>query len=253
MRKRQILAKPDTKVRLLRSAEELFVAHGIDAVSMREINRHAGQRNASSLHYHFKSLINLLEALIDWRMPPVDQRRVTLMQSYAMAPQDERLQRLAEAVVLPLAETIAETGPPNLWVRLHARIYQTDSFDFAVTFHAKAYDRGLLLVRKAMRQLHPDAPRLSLDQRLMLAVRLAVYALADWQRGVLPRQSLVAVDDFEVFLGNLLGMIGAALTAPLPPPSMDVADAAVSAPPAPTKRSAGSAASRRCQQGATKG
>ncbi len=204
-------------MRLMRSAEELFIERGIDAVSMREINRHAGQRNASSVHYHFATRAKLLEALIDWRMPPVDARRLEMVELCKAAPAAEKPRRLTEAIVLPLAETMFAQDPPNHWIRLHARIYETGSFDFSAVFHGKGYDKGLLAVRMLQAELSPELPQLIRDQRLMFAIRMSVYTLADWLRGVIRMQSLIPVDDLNIFLGNLLDVLHAGLYAPVTP------------------------------------
>ena len=45
---------------LRRSAEQLFAAHGVDGVSLRQITREAGQRNTTALQYHFGSRDGLL-------------------------------------------------------------------------------------------------------------------------------------------------------------------------------------------------
>ena len=207
----------DTKALLLRSAEELFVQRGIDAVSLREINRHAGQRNASSLHYHFASRDKLLEALIDWRMPPVNQRRHVMVEFCRRAPPEEKRRKLTEAIIMPLAETMFERNPPNHWIRLHARIYEVSSFDFSAIFHTKGYNSSLLAVRKIQEELSPELPLIIRDQRLMFAIRMSVYSLADWLRGVLKRQSMIPVEDLNIFLGNLLDVTNAYLYAPVTP------------------------------------
>ncbi len=207
----------DTKALLLRSAEELFVERGIDAVSMREINRHAGQRNASSLHYHFASRDNLLESLIDWRMPPVNKRRHEMVELCRRAPPEEKRRKLTEAIVMPLAETMFERNPPNHWIRLHARIYEVSGFDFSAVFHAKGYNSSLFAVREIQEALSPELPLIIRDQRLMFAIRMSVYSLADWLRGVLEMQSMIPVEDLNIFLGNLLDVMNASLYAPVTP------------------------------------
>ena len=49
---------------LVAAGERLFAERGIRAVSLREINKAAGQRNSSALHYHFGSREGLLRALL---------------------------------------------------------------------------------------------------------------------------------------------------------------------------------------------
>lgn len=54
----------DRRETLLRTAETLFASKGIDAVSLNEINKAAGQKNTSAMHYHFGSKEKLLETII---------------------------------------------------------------------------------------------------------------------------------------------------------------------------------------------
>ncbi|MDZ7684727.1 MAG: helix-turn-helix domain-containing protein [Gammaproteobacteria bacterium] len=65
-----------TRERLMRAAEHLFAAEGIENVSVRAILREAGQKNESALHYHFVSKAGLIEALQAERVQQViDLRR----------------------------------------------------------------------------------------------------------------------------------------------------------------------------------
>ena len=56
-----------TQAVLISTAERLFAERGLEAVSLSEINRDAGQRNKSALHYHFGSRDGLLKALLEKR------------------------------------------------------------------------------------------------------------------------------------------------------------------------------------------
>ncbi len=203
----------ETRSRILDAAERLFVERGIDAVSLREIVRAAGQRNASALHYHFGSRDGVLEALIDLRMPAMNARRLALMTPVMTGKRKPTPRQLAEALVLPLAETIEPGAAHGNWVRLAAQIYANDSIGFAEIFRRKNYDEGLRQVGIALRMAHPGIPPLLLDQRNMLAVRQAVHALADWQRGVLTRQGGVEATSFALFRANLLDVTEAMLGA----------------------------------------
>lgn len=54
----------DRRETLLRTAEALFASKGIDAVSLNEINKAAGQKNTSAMHYYFGSKEKLLDAIL---------------------------------------------------------------------------------------------------------------------------------------------------------------------------------------------
>lgn len=57
-------ASNERRLKIMITAEQLFGEHGCDAVSLNEINKAAGQRNTSALHYYFGSKDGLLEAII---------------------------------------------------------------------------------------------------------------------------------------------------------------------------------------------
>lgn len=54
----------DRRRALIETAEALFAEKGVDAVSLNEINKAAGQKNTSALHYHFGSKDKLIDAII---------------------------------------------------------------------------------------------------------------------------------------------------------------------------------------------
>jgi hypothetical protein len=76
---------------------------------------------------------------------------------------------------------------------------------------------GLLMVRRLYGDLQSELPKIVRDQRVMFGVRIAVHALSDWQRGVIPKQSLIPDGDFVSFLSYLLDMIEAGLATPCSP------------------------------------
>ena len=71
---------PDTKDRILDSAELLFAQHGFAATSLRAITDHASV-NLASVNYHFQSKDALVQAVLMRRLNPVNQRRTDLLQA----------------------------------------------------------------------------------------------------------------------------------------------------------------------------
>ena len=87
-----------TRDKLLDAATRLMAERGIYGVSLAEIVREAGQRNASAVHYHFGSRDEVLRAILDRHVPVIRARRLELL-----ADADD-LRSLAEAVVRPVTE-----------------------------------------------------------------------------------------------------------------------------------------------------
>jgi AcrR family transcriptional regulator len=109
-----------TKDRLLDSAEELFAAHGLDRVSVRDLAAAAGV-NVAAVNYHFQSKENLYRAVLVRRL---QFKRDASLAAIGQAPRREdgtpELEPLIRAFVAQyLAETITTTSGRN-FVRLIA-------------------------------------------------------------------------------------------------------------------------------------
>jgi AcrR family transcriptional regulator len=109
----------DTRERLIAAAEELFSTQGIEAVSLREIVRASGARNATALQYHFGDRAGLVRAVLEKHHLDVDARRHVLLDAYEEAGEDD-LRVLAQALVEPLAAKLepddaaaARSGEPG--------------------------------------------------------------------------------------------------------------------------------------------
>ncbi|MFJ3308307.1 TetR/AcrR family transcriptional regulator [Streptomyces sp. NPDC086549] len=111
----------DTRGKLIRAAEQLFAARGIDGVSLSEIKRAAGQRNAMALQYHFGDRAGLLRAILDKHLPAVDARREVLLQQYEDSGTAD-LRSLAAALVLPAAAKLADPDGGREFLQIVAEL-----------------------------------------------------------------------------------------------------------------------------------
>jgi AcrR family transcriptional regulator len=111
--------RPDTRARLVEAAERLFAEHGVDGVSLREINREAGARNAVAIQYHFTDRAGVLRAVLDKHMPSVEARRHAVLDQYE-AEGTPDLRVLAGALVRPLAAELSEPAGGREFLRIHA-------------------------------------------------------------------------------------------------------------------------------------
>ena len=71
-----------TKESLILAAERLFGNHGVDGVSLRQIVAEAGAANNSAVQYHFGSKDGLVQAILEYRIPQLMQRRRLLAARY---------------------------------------------------------------------------------------------------------------------------------------------------------------------------
>ncbi|MEW2044120.1 helix-turn-helix domain-containing protein [Streptomyces sp. NPDC005476] len=124
----------DTRGTLIRAAERLFAAKGVDGASLNEIKRAAGQRNAMVLQYHFGDRAGLLRAVLDKHLPAVDARRDVLLQQYEDGVGGDgdgddgsgsgavELRPLAVALVLPAAAKLADLDGGREFLQIVAEL-----------------------------------------------------------------------------------------------------------------------------------
>lgn len=112
---------PDAAAALISAAEQLFAERGIDGVSLREINREAGQRNTTSLQYHFGDRQGLLRAIMEKHGREVNARRNALLDQYE-ANGVEDVRALASAFVLPLVAKLHDPDGGRFYLRIAAEL-----------------------------------------------------------------------------------------------------------------------------------
>jgi AcrR family transcriptional regulator len=113
-----------TRARLVAAAEQLFAERGIEAVSLREISRHSGARNAIATQYHFKDRAGVLAAIMLKHQPTVEAGRQALLDQYEAAGTDgpDALRTLAGALVRPLAAKLADPDGGPEFLQIHAEM-----------------------------------------------------------------------------------------------------------------------------------
>ena len=68
----------DTKSRIVDVAEQLFMEHGFEATSLRQLTSSAGV-NLAAVNYHFGSKEELFQAVLTRRLDPMNQERIELL------------------------------------------------------------------------------------------------------------------------------------------------------------------------------
>ncbi len=137
-----IAREPDTKTRILDTAEKLFGENGFDATSLRDITAQADV-NLAAVNYHFQSKDSLIDAVIARRIEPVNRRRLEMLEAAGPNP---TIEQIVEAFLAPLTERDMgmvpmigrAMGNPNLFLmRFFKRHFEEVSQRFREAF-AKA-------------------------------------------------------------------------------------------------------------------
>ncbi|GAB4183531.1 MAG: TetR/AcrR family transcriptional regulator [Geothermobacteraceae bacterium] len=119
------MSQPDTKQRILDAAERLFATDGFHATSMRMITGLAAV-NLAAINYHFGSKEELLAAVIDRRLVPLNAERNRLLEEeLARARRQGRRPFVRELMRAMVAPTVALRGQgegPEHFITLVGRI-----------------------------------------------------------------------------------------------------------------------------------
>lgn len=225
-----------TRERLITAAEELFSTRGIGAVSLNEIVRASGARNATALQYHFGDRAGLLRAVLDKHGGDVDERRHAMLDAYELdhseaprpgtpdhprapqpsapdqsraprpgAPDHPRALPLASALVHPPAAKLADPDGGPAYLRIMAELISHPAASLATAEEddpAGSIHRWRRLAAPALQQ---DAVRL---HRRLVAIRFTMVELGRRAR------SGPHTDD-RLFVGHLTDLVAALLLAPL--------------------------------------
>ena len=207
------MAHSNTRDRLITAAERLFADYGIEAVSPRQIAIAAGQRNPSAIRYHFGSKEAVVEAVLARGMADINSRRRAMLDEMQRRGGMNDLRRLLSAVAVPLAEKIEQTAKGDDYVRFLAN-FVADRRRRDVLI-ARGPEAGLLQhIFRSMRALVPELPESLWMERLRFVARGIVYALADRERLRATGDATFGRLNKSVFMGNLIDVGVAALTAP---------------------------------------
>jgi len=206
-------AREHTRQQLILAAEQLFAESGIDAVSLRQINVAAGQKNSSAAHYHFGSKDALILSIYQNRMKHVNERRLAALDILEQTGEQADIRQLIVAIVNPIVEEIDADMSGRNYIRFMAQAIghpQLDLIELWRQEHSGGLARALELLRAAL----PDIPDIVFGQRFGLAFEQIVHSLADREKLRKSTQKKFEVDS-ALFVSNLIDCIAGAMATPV--------------------------------------
>ena len=198
-----------TRDKLLDAATALFAERGVANVSLAEIVRAAGQRNASAIHYHFGGRDQVVEAILTRHVPALRVRRLELLEHARSTPHDD-VRSVAEALVRPVTELAQRGWRERAYLQIGAEL-------------AGQLDKATPEMRRLFRETAgPEvmallAERCAVDEdvwrvRALIGNAFVGRAAADRARA-LDRGDAGPLDD-DRWVANLVAMFVGMMTAP---------------------------------------
>jgi AcrR family transcriptional regulator len=178
----------ETRTRILDAAEELFMLHGFEATSMRQLTAKAGA-NLAAVNYHFGSKSSLVEAVFRRRLDPMNSARIAELErlereaanrpgikegaSVALSP--EAIIRAFIGASLRMIEDTKSGG--RTFIRLLGRTY-TDPQKTIRALIGQLYAPAMERFKAAFERALPQMPRDELVWRMHFMFGTLAYTLA---------------------------------------------------------------------------
>ena len=211
----------DTHERILDAAERLFMAHGYEGTSMRQITGEAGV-NLAAVNYHFGSKETLIQEVFRRRLDWLNEERLRVLDELESeaAGQPLKPSQIVDAffgTMLRMAEDESRGG--MTFLRLLGRTLAEPS-EFIRGFLAHEYKTVVDRYKEALFKALPDVPTAEIVWRFHFMLGATSYAIAgtdalrlvtDWQ--IEPEDS---VDRLDRLLPRLMSFLIGGLRAQLP-------------------------------------
>ncbi|MER2493935.1 TetR/AcrR family transcriptional regulator [Catenovulum sediminis] len=169
------MAKTDTKLRILESAEQLFATHGFTHTSLRQITTEANV-NLASVNYHFgskKSLIqSVLKRYLEIYMPLLHQNLNQI------APQKNEIEPVLQAFIKPLFELnkLGKQSPRNFMIMIGRGYSETQGH--LRKYIVSEYGETVLLITHKFANALPNISAQELFWRLHFALGALVFVMS---------------------------------------------------------------------------
>lgn len=205
----------DTSSRILDAAEALFMAHGLEATTLRQITTVA-KVNLAAVNYHFGSKDALIEAVFRRRLNHLNDECLQMLDRLEAAAGGEavRPSQIVDAffgAALRLAAD--EVGGGATFMRLLSRTY-TEPTESIRAFLAREYAEVVRRYREALFRALPDTPRDEILWRLHFMLGAMSYAVSGADALNLLGEGRLEASDAETLRARLMSFLLGGLRAP---------------------------------------
>jgi AcrR family transcriptional regulator len=204
----------DTKSRILDAAEHLFMEHGFEATSLRQLTS-AASVNLAAVNYHFGSKEELFQAVLTRRLDPMNQERIDLLDKVERdaGGKPASCEKILFAMLIPALRLARDEkrGGKN-FLKVLGRAY-ADPAPFIRHFLSEQYAVMIGRYKEAFLRALPHLSRQELTWRLHFVMGALSYTLAGTDALKLFAQ-VASADNDELLLQRLAPFLVAGLKAP---------------------------------------
>ena len=210
-------SRSDTRSRILDAAEQLFMAHGFEATTMRMITASA-HANLAAVNYHFGSKESLIEEVFRRRLGVLNSRLIAALDilEHAANGAPVRPSKIVEAFfgeALRMASDSSYGGP--VFMRLLGRTL-TEPNEFVRGFLQREYAAAVARYKAALFKALPDTSHEEIVWRLHFMLGATSHAISGSDALNLLGEGTLGNSHPEILYERLMTFLLGGLRAPLP-------------------------------------
>ena len=163
-----------TRGQIVQAAEKIFAERGFQAMTLRAVTK-AARVNLAAVNYHFGSKTNLMRAVIERRVAPINAARLERLDALVAehAPSPIPLEQIFDALFRPMfAHAAGSKGNDLQFMQMVGRAL-TEPADFMRKMHKEFFAE---LSRRFLTELKRACPELS-EPQLQLRFYLSVSTM----------------------------------------------------------------------------
>ena len=186
-----------TRTALIEAAERLLAEGGVRTLSLRQVNKEAGQKNSGAIHYHFGSKEAILSAILEKRMAVLDAER----QEALKAVDAEALSNVDLLIMLgrPLSSRV-ETDEG--W--RHYALFAKDLSEYQNREYRPLYEgrfsAGAERIFEILRRRAGDVDERRWHENIHTSVHIGFTFVAERVQKMMPDAQKCALENLEDFL-----------------------------------------------------
>ena len=193
-----------TKERLLVVAGELFADRGFDSVSLRMITDRANV-NLASVNYHFGSKEELIGAVVDDIVRPVNERRLSLLSLIDYTTQDP-IRKIIHAFIDPVFDLSASGNDDNKYYKLISRCIASRD-ERVSSIIIKQFPEVLAQFVSALTKALPSINSNSAHLKIMFMAGALAHSLFHYENLLLISEGRFDLNSTEVLKSELVSFL----------------------------------------------
>ena len=200
-----------TKERLLVVAGELFAERGFDSVSLRMITDRANV-NLASVNYHFGSKEELIGAVVDDIVRPVNEKRLSLLSLIDYTRQDP-IRKIIHAFIDPVFDLSDSGNDDNKYYKLISRCIASRD-ERVSSIIIKQFPEVLAQFVSAVTKALPSIDSNSAHLKIMFMAGALAHSLFHYENLLLISEGRFDLNSKEVLKSELVSFLLTGMNAP---------------------------------------